>query len=153
MPVEYNGSGLVPAPFVQIQKRYNLDTNGDTLFTEYDITLNGALAKATTPGMGDLLAQQDELKGIFATNGGLLEISDPANTYSLQFNPNVNSITFNEGNWVNLCRYSISLTAVASGEGSSDNLRSKNETWSINEQLNGTIVVTHGAEAVGLLVR
>lgn len=194
MPIIYNGNKLIPAPLISISKNYdpnktvirNFNANRIASPT-YDITLNGFLlankgspnssgqfwtlsdyppdeALAHDSQLASLLKKQEAIRGLFATEGQLLEIQPWDGTAPTKCNPRIVSLTFPEGNWVGLCQYSINLQAdvlygplYAAGE---DNvgqfLNDSSETWEINlaegandENYLNTYNLTHTVNAVG----
>ena len=169
MPVLFDGNQLTPAPFVTINKEYLRDDSGEKIRPQYNITLNGTIVNIGTskdsPGaqsnrnlgdpnqMEDVLAEQSRIRDIFTVDGGRLEVSAPAGggPNTIDAYCRVNSVDFDEGNWVNRADYTIELSTHFI-EGDNDDvsqLDSVSETWDFNENIDGTYDVTHTLEAIG----
>lgn len=151
MSLTYNGSGIVPAPFVQIDKIYNIEQSSHTLLSsEYDITLTGAIVESGNM-MTDILAGQAYIKNTFGLNRKALVITDPSFNGSVTYYPDVLNISFDPGPWVKICRYTIKLRAPApDDEQGGDKLLNRSESWSITEQPNGVKAIQHNVNAVGI---
>lgn len=130
------GSGryLRPTPLISITQNPIKNKLGQ-LGSTYDITLNGAIVTGRKSTIVDdldeeeaipqdgpfslpeklpeILYRQNQLREFFANDGVFIEITDINNSTDpkLSFYAKVNSINFEEGIYVDICRYSISLTA------------------------------------------
>lgn len=137
--VLYNGSRLIPAPQVSIVKTYNKTEADEKLGTLFSIQLRGQLVphKGSPSGNGafhtdelsyppddtftdpfkKLLMKQAAVRQLFANEGRQLIITHCDGTGErFLCHPRVNSISFEEGQWVNTLDYTINLECdVASG--------------------------------------
>jgi len=105
-----------------------LESEGSPFFTGSNSSVNEPLptgkfsANLTTKPRSDLidpkvkaaaiLAKQNEIRSLFAVDGDKVEIQSwHGNEPVLVFYPKVESINFEEGVYIDLCRYTITLTA------------------------------------------
>ena len=127
--VNGNGKYIRPTPLISISQNPIKNKMGQ-MGSSYDITLNGTIVSRRESPFQDefqeniptginlqhrlpeILARQNELREYFSQDGLYIEILDiDGNTPKLGFYAKVNSVSFEEGIWVDLCRYTISLTA------------------------------------------
>lgn len=161
MPVEFNGTDLTPAPLVTIDKSFVLDDQENVVGTVYTYTLSGTIVNidnsldspgaTSNTGMVGILGAQEYIRSLFSEIG-LLEISAPGsitNKISAYVNPQ--SVTFNEGVWVDRCQYTVVLVGhgIVGETFEGNNLEDTSESWSIAENPNGTRVLTHNVSATG----
>jgi hypothetical protein len=165
MPVRYNGSGLVPAPFIQMQEVPVRKEDGRVIAKDYIFNLNGVVVNVDTaqdsPGasgisnMEGTQGGQNYIRGIFGVEPALFEIESPnSSTNKCQAYCTVDDLTFQEGNWVNLCRYNVTLRAreLIGVSGLHSDLESESENWSVTENEDGTYSVSHQIQARGRLI-
>ena len=171
MPVLYNGSGLVPAPFVSINKS-SIRGPGNTITgQDYTITLNGTIVNTDGTGNNNLDSPgssgttdtrmsgtqggQNYIRRIFSTDGGLLEIYSPeSQTNKFSAYCNVESITFDQGNWVQKNNYTVTLRAKYTDNNDILNqLEDIQESWETQEVEDETTVLTHKIQAKGRLLK
>lgn len=177
MPVRFTNQGttqeLIPAPFVSVSKIYIRDNNGAVLYPEYTFTLNGSIVSVgsalNSPGglsgstplytfgsMEGILAEQQRIRELFATDGGRLEIESPGGggPNTIDAYCSVESINFAESTWTTKCEYTISLKAkgLAADVDDLDGVMNMAETWSITEQENNIFSVEHNLSCVGVLL-
>lgn len=124
-----NGKYIRPTPLISISQNPIKNKMGQ-MGSSYDITLNGTIVSRRESPFQDefqeniptgiklqhrlpeILARQNELREYFSQDGLYIEILDiDGNKPNLSFYAKVNSVSFEEGIWVDLCRYTISLTA------------------------------------------
>lgn len=129
-----NGVYLRPTPFISITQNPIKNKMG-YMGASYDITLNGTII-TTKPSveqggyprdiyqdpiptglslqerLPEILDKQNQIREYFARDGLYIEILDiDSNLPRLSFWAKVNSVSFEEGNWVDICRYTVNLTA------------------------------------------
>ena len=132
MPILYNGSKLIPAPYVSIEKSYNKNQAGEILGSIFTLTVNGTLlaykgsptsTKSFHTGAGypadesissnarlaSLLRKQEAIRELFANQGRTFEIQPLDGSISMKCNPRVISINFQEGSWFDSVPYTIVL--------------------------------------------
>jgi hypothetical protein len=157
----YNGQRLIPAPLATIQKRYERADDGEKVGSIFAITLSNEIVAfkgspdkdrdfwtaggypADESVSGDarlaaILRKQEAIRELFSEDGKLLEIQSDDGSQPMKCNPVVIDINFNEGQWYNTCRYSISLecnTVTVNGieigeDDFTEYLSSTTETWS-----------------------
>jgi len=182
MPVKYNDKFIIPAPFVSINTEKDRIGDGRQLGDRYSISVNGTFLSyfsgiydnesdnqkedyVSEQALSLLLDKQRELIDLFATEGKALEIIGLDTSTSSVFYPTINSIDFGEGNWNQLCEYSISLQAndmVSSGEQTPDQsiytladgykVNSANDTYQMDNNDDGSATITRLIESNGALV-
>lgn len=166
MPVTFNGSGLIPAPFVSINKTVVRDQRGLYAGQEYNITLNGTIVNVDnsldSPGasgasdtrMRGTQGGQNYIRNLFNVDFGLLEISSPESTtnkFSIYCKPQ--SLSFDEGNWVFKNTYTVNLTGnYVQGSDNLNQLESIQESWDIQENEDGSAGISHKVQAQGKLM-
>ena len=115
--VAYNGTQLVPSPFITVDKQYQKSDDGTNLGTLFNITLEGHIVATGAAQVMDLNAgitgidaRQDEFRNIFNTDGQLLEISC-GSTILWSGYPRINNITFDRSNdnWTVKIPYTVNL--------------------------------------------
>lgn len=135
MPVNYDGNGIIPAPFVSIQKEFQKSADGTTRLILYNITVKGKLVafKGSPNSAGEFWQQsgyppddepqltnvnQDSLDAkigammlLFSTEGKSFEISPWDGAAPIKFNPRIKGIDFAEGQWFNVVDYTIQMEA------------------------------------------
>jgi len=129
MPVKYNDKFIIPAPFASINKEQNRTGDGRLIGDLYNITLSGSFlsyfsgiydsyndntksAYVSDEALSQLMTKQRELLELFQVEGKKLEIIGIDDATSRVFLPTTVSIDFGEGNWAQLCEYTITLTAT-----------------------------------------
>lgn len=165
MPVTFNSSGLVPAPFVSINKTLVRDQRGVLTGQDYSITLYGTIVNVDnsldSPGasgasntlMRGTQGGQNYIKGVFSTDYGLLEISSPessTNKFSIYCKPE--SISFDQGNWVFKNTYTVTLRGNYASNDLLRELETIEESWDTQENEDGSASLSHKVRAVGRLL-
>ena len=183
----YRGKGVIPGGLLSFDKTYSFTGDGEKIGSVFNITLNGTLVafKGSPTSSGSfwtntgyppdetpdenerlkaILKKQEALRGLFAVDGGLFEVTPWDGSSPLLFNPRIKSVQFPEGIWFDRSEYTINMEADLvlglinpSGEdGFAQFISEANENWSIefNEQAQGTdhpntYVLTHSLQAVG----
>lgn len=129
-----NGKYIRPTPLISITQNPIKNKMGQ-MGSSYDITLTGTIITGvihiddgSTPKdeyddpiptgnslqekLPEILSRQNELREYFSRDGLYIEILDiEGNSPQLSFYAKVNSVNFEEGIYVDICRYTISLTA------------------------------------------
>lgn len=164
MGIIFDNQSLIPTPFVNVTR--NVIRGDDGLFrnTEYVFNLTGTIVnvdlETDSPGasglegMEAILNEQYRIRGIFDVDVGLLKITNPENeNYKIETYAKPESVTFNEGTWVNRCDYSVVLRSniLSSGDRYTE-LESTSENWSINENEDQTYTISHQINAKGALI-
>jgi hypothetical protein len=127
------GKYIRPTPLISISQNPLRNKMGK-IGSSYDITLNGAIitgrrspivddldVEETIPDNGpfslpeklpEILYRQNQLREYFAKDGVYVEVMDiNGDEKRLAFYAKVNSVSFDEGIYVDICRYTINLTA------------------------------------------
>lgn len=138
MPVAYNNSKIVPAPFATITKNYIRNGAGEKIGSTFQIVLTGTIlpckgspttagsfntgsgyladeSVSTAQSLGAILQKQDALRGLFAEDGASLEIQPLDGSQPMRCYPTVQSIEFPAGSptsWAQKCDYTITLEAT-----------------------------------------
>ncbi len=133
MSIIINDKRLVPAPFVNFSKTYNLTGDGRKLSPTFQLTLNGTILAAkgspfsngtwysgvaypsdeTITGNDDrfnsILAKQEAIRELFTQPGSLMRYGPPTGLSPVSGYFRAVSINFEPGTWVDQCKYSIVL--------------------------------------------
>lgn len=180
MPVLYNSKSIIPAPFAVIAKDYQFTEDGTAIGASYTINLKGTLVAykgspnssgvmwtssgyppdeptvqaGSTLRLKSILAKQAALRSLFSTNGLVLEIVPLDGSSPTSCNPRVKHIEFEEGNWFDVCKYTIVLEADSlSGDtsGFSQLITRASEQWNVEslDELKKTYRLTHACSAQG----
>jgi hypothetical protein len=138
-----------PAPFISISTSPLRNKNA-FFGIRYNITLNGAIvADSPAPTVGDgpnsseanlsdIITKQKDLTSLFNQNGtslATLEVTPGGNNSAIVFKVRLDSISFEEGPYVQTCRYTINLLSEiesSSEDTTPDLLEDFNETWSFD---------------------
>lgn len=180
--VIYNGNKLIPAPQARIGVEFLKNAQEEIIGSRLNITLLGQLmswrGSPTSSGtfwtqsngppdegtmleahkLGSILAKQNALETLFATQGQILQIIDDTGINAFQCNPLSSQVEFAEGIWVENCPYTITL--MANGFPVSGlNLKDAKEEWVIelgdqpeSDILPQSFRMQHNLSAQGLLV-
>jgi hypothetical protein len=134
--VLYDGSRLIPAPFVSIQKTYERADDGQKLGSLFTIQLSNDLVTfkgspdsdqtlwtaggyppdevvAGDSRLASALRKQEALRELFSQDGRLLEIQSNDGSQPMKCNPTVKDINIDQGSWYNVVKYTITLEANA----------------------------------------
>ena len=134
MALLYDGNRIIPAPLVEINKEYNISTDGTKLSPIFNITLNGTIVayKGSPDSNGVffnssltlypddenidsdirlrvVMSKQEMLRKLFSNEGKLLEIYAPDGNTPIKFNPRKISIQFPNGIWFDRSDYTITM--------------------------------------------
>ena len=177
--IKVDGKRLIPAPFVNIEKR--MDRTGDStkVGTSFDITIQGTIvadmgspdstgaftvgtgypANENIPDTSHLAAIErkiEAIRGLFAHDGLLLEIQSSDGSQPMACNPQVVSLSFPNELWYNTASYSVSLHAdyvsglVNNEEHFPQFINSASESWEMQpSDTPYTYQLTHSVSAVG----
>jgi len=98
-----------PIPLVTISKEFQKQGDGKLIGTVFRLSLNGTIY-APTGGISYIMAQQDDIRAAFNTDGKLFKIACDGNPL-LNVYPRINSLSFSDSpnNWVTTCPYTIEL--------------------------------------------
>jgi len=150
-----------PAPFVSISatplrnknayfgNRYAITLNGTIVANDTSIRLQSPMApvddeNSSEEALRDIMSVQKDLVDFFdvdpndtATSVARLEITPGGNNPAISFNVRFESISFEEGSYVAICRYTINLTAEKESTQGPDTqvedlLEDFNESWSFD---------------------
>lgn len=135
MPVIYGSKSIIPAPLVSIAKEHQATDDSQPIGAVYTITVRGKLAVnkgspnssgifwtssgyppdetiAPDSKLASILAKQNALRSLFATEGLTFEVQPWDGSTSFRCNPRIRRPPeFAEGIWVNECDYTIVLEA------------------------------------------
>lgn len=156
--VLYDNKKIIPAPFINISKKYDRADSGEIISSSYTITVTGTLVAwkgsptslktfHTGPGypadeniphdsrLGAVLRKQEALRELFSQDGHPFEIQSLDGSPAVKFYPIVQSIDFQEGVWHDKCDYTIVLEAdrlyPQDEDSEFDNIKSATDSWSI----------------------
>lgn len=164
---------LRPAPFISIStsplrnknayfgNRYNITLNGTIVAVDTSVRLDSPMApvdgeNSSEAALRDIISVQKDLVDFFdidpsdqATSIARLEITPGGNNPAISFNVRFESINFEEGSYVALCRYTITLTSEKESTDSPDTqpedlLEDFNESWSFEVDNNYAYADTGG---------
>jgi len=128
---------VIPSPFVQISKGFNVTDDGRIVGTTFQITVKGKLTAdkgspnstgqfwdttgyppdesiASDSRLASIFRKQEALRTLFSAQnqGGKLEFTPWDGTGSMHCNPRITRpVEFAEGNWFNTCDYTVQLEA------------------------------------------
>jgi hypothetical protein len=149
MYVAYNGTKIIPGPFVKFTTEINRTEDGQKVGKNLVATLTGRFlhgkggATHTGPGypaddyslcsLDDLLSKQQDLRNLFATDNMWFEIQpDPEATAQVhRWVAKVRSIDFPEGLLNPVCDYTVTLELQ---HATWDGIQGIEETWELTEQ-------------------
>jgi len=148
----YGDYTFSPVPLITINKEIQKAGDGQALGTVFSLSLEGTLAPGATGvnGITNIQEEQDRLMAAFAASGQGSEFKIACGDDDLiNCFPRINSINFEAGPWVDVCKYTIDLeydrdfaadigapwnSAYKSGSGVREPLiSSAEETWSIEQ--------------------
>lgn len=139
--VSFNGSQLIPAPLVSIQRQITRAADGTPIGTIFPITLNGTLhayrgSPASTGTSSDanwngafwigadyppdeipqtkfdmLINKLEHLKNLFNDDGGMLEIQSSDGSAPLRANVRLGDLSYAEGKWTDIIPWTMQLEA------------------------------------------
>ena len=137
--VSYNGSKLIPAPYVSLQKNYQTSSDGTKLSAIYQISITGKVLADkgspykntgtgkyefwTTSGypddnvvlhdqrLGALIRKREKIEQLFKEDGFSLEWQSADGSPPMKCNPRIISIQWTEGPWFNYIDYTITVEA------------------------------------------
>lgn len=132
--VMYNGSRLIPAPLVRVDKQYSKTADGENIGTVFSLSIVGkVLAFKGSPDssgnwwtsggyppdetiphderLGVLIRKQEALRELFSEEGHMLEFQSADGTAPMKCNPRIISIEFTQDIWYNYFDYTINLEA------------------------------------------
>lgn len=158
-----------PAPLISITSQ-RVGNKYASFGTRYNITLNGVIMPPPSSGGGAMNAGEQALDYIMGKQAEILnifkaepssevmpkiEITPGGNNPAISFYARLDSVNFQEGTYVNLCRYTINLISekqIDVGSGSStyidDLLEDFNETWSFDTDSTLGYAQTGGSTSV-----
>ena len=146
----YGAYSFSPVPLISFSNEIIRTANGETLCIQYTAEISGKLV-SLPGGLSTIFELQNELKAAFnCEQCQLFEIKcDEATLFSVR--PDRTTISFAEGNWIQTCDYTISLTWVDT----SDNecvgppyVRDVNNEWSL-EPIQDPAVLTSFPDFTG----
>ena len=185
MPVYYDSKKLIPAPFVSIRKEYNTTDDGKPIGTTFLLTVKGKITADkgspnssgvfwTTSGypsdetidadsrLKSIIRKQEAIRGLFATDGRSFEVQSNDGSAPLKCNPRIKGLEFTDGQWFNVCDYTITLEAdivyingAANGEDAGDpkdyKVSKATEEWNMEASDDKAITyrLTHSVSATG----
>lgn len=132
MTVIYDGKKIIPAPLVSFSKEYIKSNDGTIIGTNFTITVNGKLLpckgspkidgtfhtssdypadESTSDPFQALMQKTDALRRLFSNQGKAFEVQSWYGSNPIKCYPKVKDIKFDEGQWVNVLPYTITLEA------------------------------------------
>ena len=134
MPILYNGSKIIPAPFITFGKEYLRGSDLGKIGSTFNITVTGKLSvcqgspnssgvfwtEAGNPleeeiphdeRLKSILHKQDAIRELFADDGKTFEVVPLDDSAPIKFHPRITSINFPEGLWIDTSEYTIEMQA------------------------------------------
>lgn len=179
----YDSKLIQPIQTISITKDYSRNGAGDIIGKIFNLQINGTLVafkgspnssgilwdqsgnppdeilSSDTTKFASILRKQEAIRELFSTDGLSFEIAPLDGSEAMRCNPRIGPITFEEGPWVDTCRYSISLEADELYPSEEDlfteYISASEESWNIEtdepEDLTKprTYRLTHTVSAVG----
>lgn len=158
----YNGKRLIPCPFITLNKTFERQDDGTLIGTTWQGTIRGKIISymgspdksgnfwalggfppddtvTQDEKLGAIFRKQEAIRELFSEDGYLLEFQSLDGSAPMKCNPRITGITFDEGNWVNTCDYSITFDAdiiylnggVLGEDANTYFIKSAGETWQI----------------------
>jgi len=179
MGVKYNGKYIVPAPFASIDTSKTQIDDGRQLGLTYNVTLNGTIistfsdlsdnttvtkdAYVSDEALALIIGKQNALRSHLSVDGHELELEGIDDAGSIMFYPTITDISFGEGNWNQLCEYTITMTSKIatdgtdilseqSGEFASHYLESVRDEYAMDNNEDGSATVTRTISSKGSIV-
>ena len=158
MPVKFNNLPLVPAPLVTYSVNFEPNDKGKPKFKRYSISLTGTIVNIDTAldsngasglsGLSGVLVGQDYVRDVFSQEG-LLQIISGEQELSFWAKPE--SISFEDGVWVNRSDYTINLSSdgITGDSFPEEELSAFSDSWSFSDNPDGTQNVTREISAAG----
>jgi len=131
--VSYNGSRLIPAPFVSVSKNYETTGDGEIIGSTFQLTITGTIVAfkgspnssrvfhttsgfpadeviATDARLGAIFRKQEAIRELFADQGKSMEFQSADGSQPMKCNPRlVGPIEFSSDTWFDRCEYTINL--------------------------------------------
>lgn len=174
MPLTYDDKAIIPAPFMTSQKEVLTSGGGaKKLSSVMSITLHGKIVAwrgspksdasfwtasgyppdetiVTDARLAAVLIKQNALRALFANEGRNLEISSPDGSFTSIYQPRNIKIDFAEGNWVEVCDYTVTME-VDDPNDNTDKIRDASEEWAIeaSDERGVLFRLTHQLSATG----
>lgn len=180
--ISYSGMYILPVQDIDITKDYQTTADGRKLGVSYSINVNGTLSarrgspksdgsfsldgsdtSAESPNiddqLGSIIRKQKALTQLFSNEGAAFRVQSPSAASGLLFYPRTTKVSFPAGLWLEVCPYTISLTADRiygpNGEYDTDVqhgefVSSASENWALNNlDTPYTYELKHTISAVG----
>lgn len=144
----YGSYQFVPAPLMSKTVSYNVDAAGNTIYEEAAYSLTGTLV-IPSGNFNTMMTARQELEDGLAVENQLFQIQWD-NVPIMSGYPDVLSVSFEEGVWVDRINYTVELLEKTSATAISG-IESYEEAWAFteNEELR-TVNVEHSISAKGL---
>lgn len=147
--IYYGNYRFLPAPLISYSVEHTHDENSDLLFKTITYDLGGTLL-FTSGDFTEMMNKRQSLEDALASGNKLFRIENENGVVLTSGYPIVESVSFDEGVWVDRIDYSASLALEKSYVGSGA-IESFTESWSFEEDENRrTINVTHSLSAQGV---
>lgn len=148
--MQYGSYSFSPVPLITYSNEVVRAENGDPLYIQYNASITGKLV-SVPGGLITIFELQNELRDAFSCEQcQLFEIKcDEATLFSVR--PDYASISFAEGNWVQTCEYTITLTWVDTSDNSCTNppyVKSTNNEWTL-EPVQDPVMLTNFPDITG----
>lgn len=181
--VTYDSNILRPVQQVSVTKSYTKTPDGTIIGKIFNITVFGTIiadrgspnslgvfwtastdppieAVAQNARISSIMRKQEAIRELFSQEGLQFEVIPLDGSQSLRCNPRINSITFEPGLWIDICRYTIELECDELYPMEEDvfleYIQSADESWNIetdetaeDETKPRTYRLTHNVSAVG----
>ena len=146
-----------PVPLIDISITWERNQNGDRLTEKKNYTLSGTILankgvnvpSGALSGLENIDKQQDVITNAMGIDRGQFIVFDQNGYIVINETPNVNSLSFEQGVWVNISRYVLELESENPVGAGASGVKSASETWTIEQNEDGTVSISHTATATG----
>ncbi len=126
--MSYGDYDFVPVPFLQMERQVQKSEDGQIVGLLWQMTLNGDLVAYPTSGIVNVDALQDDLEEATKDSGKHFLLTCDATTL-LSCYPRINNLSFEAGNWVDRCKYTLAMEYDDTPSGINDYIESFSEEW------------------------
>lgn len=128
--MQYGDYDFVPAPFMRLGRTPSKSGDGRIISLGWNATLNGTLVAYPSSSIVTIDALQDELAAAVDQQGKLFHLECNGTTL-LDCYPRIGELSFEDGIWVDTCKYSLQMEwdALPSGSGISQYISEFSEDW------------------------
>lgn len=146
----YGDYPLVPAPFMRLQRVPSKGQDGRIIGLTWNATLNGSLVAYPSSSLVTIDTLQDEMAAAFSEQGQLFHL-DCNDTTLLECYPRIGELNFEDGIWVDTCKYSLNMEWDALPSGITEYITEFSEEWNFepNDERGRFVFNTGSYEEIG----